>query len=135
MALLKAEQIETNVIAAMKIQFEPMETKDCEISGLKNEVKSSNARIYKLADTSDYVDAMSKRNQVVLSGKDLPIENSRPERRNILVSLENSETKINLLKTYKNVKPSFIANENLTPCRNTILYVLRKMKKTSPYCG
>ena len=140
---------------------------------MKNEVRSLNACILKLENASDDVDAVSRRSQVVLSDKDLPIENSNenvvqlvkqmfrnklslehsdqqlisaqrigpksksqgPDRRNILVSLENSETKINLLKTCKNVKPTFFANENLNPCRNTIMYALRKMKKTSSYWG
>ena len=37
-----------------------------------------------------------------------------------------------MLKTCKTVKPSFFANENLTPRRNTIMYVLRKIKKLHP---
>ena len=54
----------------------------------------------------------------------------RPDKRKILVTFNKKETKIDLLKVCKNIKPNFYLNENLTTRRSTILYVPRMIKKS-----
>ena len=55
------------------------------------------------------------------------------DKRNIMFKLCNRDVKLNILKSCKVVKPKkFYINENLTPLRNTILYVMRQAKKKHP---
>ena len=55
------------------------------------------------------------------------------DKRNIMVKLCNRDVKQNILRSCKVVKPEkFYINENLTPLRNTILYVMRQAKKKHP---
>ena len=57
----------------------------------------------------------------------------RENKRNIMFKLCNRDVKQNISKNCKVVKPKkFYINESLTPLRNTILYVMRQVKKKHP---
>ena len=53
----------------------------------------------------------------------------KSDRRNIIVKLCRKDLKRDILSACRRMKPKFYANESLTPLRNTILYVLRKMRR------
>ena len=56
-----------------------------------------------------------------------------PDLRSILVKLSTNEAKQNIMNACKTAKPERIfINENLSPARNSIMYVLRKAKKDFP---
>ena len=42
------------------------------------------------------------------------------------------DIKKDIILAGKNLKPNFYVNESLTPVRNTILFVLRKMRRSHP---
>ena len=61
--------------------------------------------------------------------------NNLPEiakRTPILVKFKNSDIKRNIYIACRTVKPNFYANDDLTPVKQTILYVLRQAKKKHP---
>lgn len=79
-------------------------------------------------------------NQVICSayrlGK-LP-HSQKPDKRNILVRLDNEELAQDIIKTSKKVKPTnMYFSENLTPKRFAILQILRRIKRNHPekICG
>lgn len=51
------------------------------------------------------------------------------DRRRVVVKLLRRDLKKDILYACRQLKPDFYASESLTPLRNTILYVLRKMKR------
>lgn len=56
-----------------------------------------------------------------------------PDKRNIVIKLRSSELKNDLLQSARRVKPQgLFLNENLTPGRSSLLYVLRRAKKSHP---
>jgi hypothetical protein len=55
--------------------------------------------------------------------------NQQPDKRNIILKLCRRDIKRDLLYACRQLKPDIYINENLTPARNTILYVLRKLKR------
>lgn len=61
-----------------------------------------------------------------------PPANKGPDNRHILVKLAKHATKEEILSACRHHKPNFSANECLTPTRNTIFYVIRKLKKEFP---
>lgn len=61
-----------------------------------------------------------------------PNDSQRPDRRKIILKLCRRDLKKDILYASKSLKPNIYVNESLTPLRNTILYVLRKMKKSHP---
>ena len=63
-----------------------------------------------------------------------------PDRRNILVHLRNTEEKNDLITACRRGKPTnFYINENLTPARSHILYILRQLRRRNgskiDHCG
>ena len=54
-----------------------------------------------------------------------------PDRRKIIMKLCRRDLKKDILYACKQTRPGFFINESLTPTRNTILFALRKMKRTS----
>lgn len=59
--------------------------------------------------------------------------NQQVDSRNILFQLARRDLKSDILKACKTVKPvSMFINENLTPTRSTIMYVLRRAKRQFP---
>ncbi|KAI3384257.1 hypothetical protein SNEBB_000913 [Seison nebaliae] len=57
----------------------------------------------------------------------------RPDKRNILMKFKNADFKDEVLHACRNEKPSDLyVNENVTPTRATILYVLRRAKAKYP---
>jgi len=54
------------------------------------------------------------------------------DKRSILIELRNPETKYELFKRCKMKKPNFFLNEQLTPTRSSIYYVLRKARQKHP---
>ena len=178
-----ADLIQTNVIAAMKLEFDKfkiefdnmkreliqqMDAKDDEIKSLKDVVTELRNKVSKMEETIDDSEVVARQNQVTFSGVGIPsftndentpevVKNTiknvlklrfndqdlscayrigpkpktqRPDNRKILVTFNKKETKIDLLKACKNIKPNFYVNENLTPRRSTILYALRMIKKS-----
>lgn len=59
-------------------------------------------------------------------------ETQQPDRRNIIVKMCRRDLKNDILHQCREQKPDLFVNEHLTPSRNTIFYVLRKMKKDFP---
>mgnify|MGYP000120833202 CR=1 FL=1 len=63
----------------------------------------------------------------------------KPDNRGIIVKFCRRDLKHEILAACRTIKPNFCVNENLTPVRSTILYVLRRMKQRHPdvvsYCG
>ena len=60
-------------------------------------------------------------------------QSQREDRRGIMVKLCRRETKHDLLRACKSVKPpNLFINDSLTPIRNSILYGLRQAKKKHP---
>ena len=57
-------------------------------------------------------------------------QNQQADRRNIVVKLCRRDLKRDILFACRNIKPNMYVNENLTPLRSTILYVLRQAKKS-----
>jgi hypothetical protein len=55
--------------------------------------------------------------------------NQEPDRRKIVVKLCRRDLKKDILYACRQFKPDFYVNESLTPVRNTVLFVLRKMKR------
>lgn len=51
------------------------------------------------------------------------------DRRNIIVKLCRKDLKHDILLACRDVKPNMYVNENLTPARNTIMYVLRQIRR------
>ena len=77
----------------------------------------------------------SMNNQTVTSAYRIgtPPPSQKPDRRSILVTLDNENTAQTLVKTSKLVKPTNLYfSENLIQKRHTILQVLRKLKKDHP---
>ena len=58
--------------------------------------------------------------------------NQQPDRRNIIAKLCRRDLKRTLVNTCRQLKPNLYVNDHLTPVRNTIMYVLRKMKGRFP---
>lgn len=59
--------------------------------------------------------------------------NQTVDKRSIVVKLRDRDMKHDLLMSARRVKPvKLYLNENLTPGRSTLLYVLRQVKKTHP---
>jgi hypothetical protein len=56
-----------------------------------------------------------------------------PDRRKIAVKLCRRDLKRDILYACRQEKPDLYVNESLTPSRNTIMYVIRKMKKEHPH--
>lgn len=54
------------------------------------------------------------------------------DRRNIIVKLCRRDLKHDIIQACRTIKPDLYVNESLTPVRNTIFYVLRKIKKDFP---
>ena len=54
-----------------------------------------------------------------------------PDRRKIIIKLCRRDLKRDILDACKQLKPGFFANESLTPTRNTIIFALRRMKRSS----
>lgn len=55
------------------------------------------------------------------------------DKRSIVIKLKHTDVKHDLLMSARRVKPhKLYINENLTPSRSTILYVLRRVKKMHP---
>ena len=66
-------------------------------------------------------------------GKTKPNTNGQPGRATpILVKFKNPDIKRNIFETCKIVKPKFFVNDDLSPIKQTILYVLRQAKKKHP---
>ena len=61
-----------------------------------------------------------------------PPINQVADRRNIIVKLCRRDLKGDILNACRQLKPDIYINESLTPIRNTIYYVIRKMRKLSP---
>ena len=62
-----------------------------------------------------------------------PPVSQKPDRRSILVKLDNENTAQTLVKTSKQMKPpNLYFSENLIPKRHGILQILRKLKKENP---
>ena len=59
-------------------------------------------------------------------------QSENAKRTPILVKFKNSDIKRNIYTTCKTVKPNFFVNDDLTPVKQTILYVLRQTKKKHP---
>ena len=57
---------------------------------------------------------------------------TQQDRRGIIVKLCRRDLKKDLLSSCRTVKPDFYVNESLTPLRNTIMYVLRQIKRKHP---
>ena len=55
-----------------------------------------------------------------------------PDKRGIIVKLCRRNIKSEIFSACKNHKPPFYVNENLTPTRNKILYLLRNAKRMYP---
>ena len=53
----------------------------------------------------------------------------QPDKRKIMVKLCRRDLKKDILNACKEIKPGFFINESLTPTRNTILYILRQIKR------
>ena len=59
-------------------------------------------------------------------------DSQKEDRRSLVVKLVTQDTKRSLVRNSKTLKNNnFFVNELLTPRRNTICYVLRKIKKES----
>lgn len=81
-------------------------------------------------------------NEAVISTQRLgrPPATGQPDKRKILLKLTNEQTKEDLLRSCRSVKPSgLFINDNLIPSRAGILYCLRKLKARCPdkveHCG
>ena len=61
-----------------------------------------------------------------------PQDAQRPDKRKLILKLCRRDLKKDLLYASKSIKPDIYVNESLTPQRNTILYVLRQMKRLHP---
>ena len=59
-------------------------------------------------------------------------KSQKEDKRNLVVKMANLDSKRNLLITGKKMKNEVYINDVLTPRRNTIFYVLRKVKKLHP---
>ena len=55
-----------------------------------------------------------------------------PDKRKLVVKLCRRDVKKDILMAAKNLKPNIYVNESLTPIRSTILFVLRKMRRSHP---
>lgn len=67
-----------------------------------------------------------------------PPQKSAPDNRHIFVKLAKHEMKVKIITACSKERPNFAANECLIPVRNTIFYVLRRLKKDFPQvtgCG
>ena len=194
---LKPEQIQENIIKVMKEEFSKLKTeftagmradyadlktemkaefqqlinqKNQQISQLQDNVNLLNSKVLKLENSLDDADAVTRVNQIVISGEEVPTAgrdedtkkivlnlfrnklklqcneseivtatrlgskpvSQRPDRRSILVTTFCNSTKANIFAACKAERPPFYVNENLTPRRRTIMYVLRKIKKAHP---
>lgn len=58
--------------------------------------------------------------------------NQQQDKRNIIVKLCRRDLKRDILFACRSIRPNMYVNENLTPIRSTILYVLRRARRT---CG
>ena len=192
-----AEQMQENILALMKEEFRAFKNdftagmrkdyaelkselksefsllisqKNEQIAKLQENVEQLNEKVLKLENSIDDSDAVTRLNQIIISGDQLPLagrdedtkrtvlnlfrnklklqcnENEivsavrlgpkpvsqRPDRRIILVTTSCRETKTSIFAACKAEKPSFYVNENLTPRRRTVMYVLRKIKRMHP---
>ena len=53
-------------------------------------------------------------------------------KQNILIKLRSFETKMNIIKACKTVKPKFFVNDDLSAEKQTIMYVIRQAKRKFP---
>jgi len=61
-----------------------------------------------------------------------PSDPNQPDKRNICLKVCRRELKRDITFACKQTKPNFYINEQLTPTRTTIMYVLRKAKREFP---
>jgi hypothetical protein len=146
-------------ISNLKIEINTVKVKMNEIHGKLDDSKAADKRDCLVLsgrgipqattgeNTADIVKELLQ-NKLNIQPSDVKITNayrigkrpqeSAPDNRHILVKLAKHEMKVNIITACSKERPNFAANECLIPLRNTIFYVLRRLKKIYPQvtgCG
>ena len=174
--LVKNQEIEDLKTEVNDLRTELEETKENlsdphEVTALKTEVKELRTKLEKNEERLADSDALVRRNNIIISGNEVPneqagedcaeivrnlvqsklrtilpsadintafrigkkgIDGTQPQRSAFLVKLKNTEVKTSLIAACKTYKPGFFINDDLSPQKQTIMYVLRQAKQQHP---
>ena len=99
MTRLTLEQVESNwkkAVAELKTQFFGMiKTKDDTITQLQNQIETLQRKVNKLEDSLDDAEAVSRSDQVVITGDDVPLVQENKNTKNVVSELFKCKLKLN----------------------------------------